>query len=99
MAASMRPDCTGAVPTGHEPHARHSPGRAADGMLSTVMQNSDTLLIRYGAIPEVARFANPEAIPAGRGDAVVIETHRGQELGTVLESLRPAREPVESEPP
>ena len=57
------------------------------------MVSETTLLVRYGAIPEVARFANPQAIRAVRGDGVIVETHRGSEYGTVLESLRPSAEP------
>jgi len=57
-----------------------------------------TLLVRYGAIPEVARFANPQGMTLARGDAVVVETHRGHELGTVLEELRISREPESGEP-
>src|SRR5262245_25265542 len=67
-------------------------------MLTSEMSSSSTLLIRYGVIPEVARFANPQAIPAARGDAVIVETHRGPELGTVLELLRVSAEPSRTEP-
>ena len=50
------------------------------------MQN--TLLVRYGNIPEVARFTYElPAVPA-RGERVVVQTHRGLELGTALEMLR-----------
>jgi cell fate regulator YaaT (PSP1 superfamily) len=55
--------------------------------------HSSTLLVRYGAIPEVARFANPQALPLDRGTAVVVTTHRGPELGAVLEEVRPSPEP------
>lgn len=46
-------------------------------------------LVRYGAIPEVARFAIRTDAPLARGDDVVVETHRGVELGTFLEEIRP----------
>jgi cell fate regulator YaaT (PSP1 superfamily) len=49
---------------------------------------SDTVLVRYGAVPEVARFASTEATPLRRGSRVVVQTRRGTELGTVLEALR-----------
>lgn len=49
-----------------------------------------TLLVRYGVIPEVARFGFDSSLALQRGEAVVVETHRGRELGTVLEEL-PAR--------
>jgi cell fate regulator YaaT (PSP1 superfamily) len=46
-------------------------------------------LVRYGAIPEVARFAST-VDELHRGDAVVVQTHRGLQLGSVVESLRTA---------
>jgi hypothetical protein len=49
---------------------------------------SPTLLVRYGAVPEVARFTHNLADPPGRNDRVVVSTHRGLELGTTLDSLR-----------
>ncbi len=45
-------------------------------------------LIRYGAVPEVARFALFSEIELKRGEQVVVETHRGLQLGTVLEQLK-----------
>ncbi|MCC7423812.1 MAG: hypothetical protein IT428_26400 [Planctomycetaceae bacterium] len=44
-------------------------------------------LVRYGAIPEVARFDIATEAPLVRGDAVVVRTHRGVQLGTYLEEL------------
>ena len=49
---------------------------------------SDTLLIRYGLIPEVARFSSNGDGPYRRGERVVVTTHRGVEIGTVLETVR-----------
>lgn len=46
---------------------------------------SQTALVRFGLVPEVARFALP--FRAARGDEVVIQTHRGRELGVVLDLL------------
>jgi PSP1 C-terminal conserved region len=44
-----------------------------------------TYLIRYGAMGHVARFrAGPPEGPFHRGQAVVIQSHRGMELGEVL---------------
>lgn len=57
------------------------------------------VLVRYGAIPEVARCQVPETLTVHRGDRVVIETHRGLLLGTVLEQVKVQPEPGESEPP
>jgi hypothetical protein len=51
---------------------------------------SQTLLVRYGIIPEVARFAHDLAESPGRHDRVVVNSHRGLELGTTLEALRSA---------
>ncbi len=53
-------------------------------------------LIRYGLARAVARFAaDPDAAPVafGRGEAVVIRTHRGVELGEVLAEAPDAFEP------
>lgn len=52
----------------------------------TMQQTATTVfLVRYGAVPEVARFlATAESTPS-RGDAVVVQTHRGLQLGSVLE--------------
>ena len=47
------------------------------------------ILVRYGAVPEVARFAHELAETPGRHEHVVVNSHRGVELGTVLEELRP----------
>ena len=57
------------------------------------------LLVRYGLIPEVARFTvdDGDASPA-RGTHVVVETHRGLLPGLVLGPVPPPREP-DAEPP
>lgn len=48
-----------------------------------------TLLIRYGTIPEVARFAaSPGEADWQRGQQVVVQSHRGVEMGTILEQTR-----------
>jgi cell fate regulator YaaT (PSP1 superfamily) len=54
---------------------------------------SQTILVRYGAIPEVARFEHHFAEPPVRHERVVVNSHRGQELGTTLESLHVAAGP------
>jgi hypothetical protein len=59
------------------------------GVLHTIGM-SQTILVRYGAIPEVARFAYDIAEAPARHERVVINSHRGLELGTTLESLRAA---------
>lgn len=57
------------------------------------------ILARYGAIPEVARCRWPLTTPPGRSQTVVLSTHRGPELGTVLDVLRPRQEPGEEAAP
>lgn len=60
------------------------------------MSTEDVYLIRYGVVPEVARCRNATTAAWSRGDAVVVETHRGLQAGSVLERLRsPA--PTETE--
>lgn len=46
---------------------------------------SKTVLVRYGAISEVARFVNASGTPLTRGTHVVIQSHRGLESGLLLE--------------
>ncbi len=45
-------------------------------------------LVRYGAVPEVARFDSPAADDYGRGTPVVVTSPRGLLLGTVLDQVR-----------
>lgn len=65
-------------------------------MITDAMTLTDIFLVRYGTVPEVARFVNntPE-IPA-RGEMVVVETDRGLQIGTVLERLKPSFDPAKS---
>jgi cell fate regulator YaaT (PSP1 superfamily) len=46
-------------------------------------------LVRYGTIPEVARFTCGSVAGLERGTSVVIETHRGLQIGTFLERVTP----------
>ena len=55
---------------------------------------SDTLLVRYGAIPEVARFACRLDQPPARHERVVVQSHRGPELGTTLDIVRASHSPL-----
>lgn len=51
---------------------------------------ASVVLVKYGTIPEVARFqAGDETHGLARGDAVVVRTHRGLQLGHILEAIRP----------
>lgn len=45
-------------------------------------------LVRYGTTPEVARCAVDAGTTFARGDAVVVRTHRGEQMGTLLERER-----------
>jgi cell fate regulator YaaT (PSP1 superfamily) len=47
-------------------------------------------LVRYGTVPEVARFAYQGDDSFSRGDRTVIDSHRGLQLGTILERLKPS---------
>lgn len=50
---------------------------------------STTLLVRYGTNPEVARFSASELLgPWERGQSVIVRTHRGVEMGSLLDVLR-----------
>ena len=57
----------------------------------------ETYLVRYGVVPEVTRCRSALAEPLARGESVVVTTHRGEQLGMVLERLRPASEETEFE--
>lgn len=46
---------------------------------------SHSVLVRYGMISEVARFADREGAALARGMRVVVRSHRGVEIGTLLE--------------
>ena len=55
-------------------------------------------LVRFGAVPEVARAGIPDSLDVTRGDVVVLRTHRGEEIGTALEFVRPPVEPNQESP-
>lgn len=46
-----------------------------------------THLVRYGRIPEVARFDSEDQPQMERGCHVVVQSHRGLQLGEFLESI------------
>lgn len=54
---------------------------------------TDIFLVRYGTVPDVARFACESAEIPHRGTPVVVETDRGLQMGTVLEQLKPNFDP------
>jgi hypothetical protein len=51
------------------------------------------VLVRYGAVPEVARCQLAGIEPVARGTQVVLQTARGEQLGVVLEPLKRRQEP------
>ena len=53
---------------------------------------NQTVLVRYGAISEVARFCNASGKMLRRGESVVLQTHRGIECGVLLEDAAQAEE-------
>lgn len=69
-----------------------------DTTSSTELDESSAtvVLVRYGVVPQVARFAAPDEIVASmaerqiRGKRVIVETDRGTEIGYVLEVVRKA---------
>jgi len=63
-------------------------------MSTTTLPVTTTLLVRYGIIPEVAKFQCDETVDFSRGSQVVISTHRGMQLGTIVEIIKPSDEPV-----
>lgn len=42
-------------------------------------------LVRYGSVPEVSRFVHRSEAVLSRGETVVVRTHRGLQLGSLLE--------------
>ena len=56
------------------------------------------VLVRYGRVPEVARFGLPEGMTVRRGERVVVAGPRGEVVGEVLEQLRRSPEPDAVEP-
>jgi len=58
-----------------------------------------TFFVRHGAVPEVIKASWPGPDSLSRGEKVVIQTHRGTGLGTVLEGMRPSQEPGAEESP
>lgn len=54
---------------------------------------TEIFLVRYGVVPDVARVVNQSTDLPERGMRVVIQTDRGQQLGIVLEHLKPSFDP------
>lgn len=46
------------------------------------------MLVRYGVVPEVGRFRCALSERPDRGAALIVNTHRGAELGTLLQFVR-----------
>jgi cell fate regulator YaaT (PSP1 superfamily) len=64
---------------------------------------SQIILVRYGAVPEVARFAHDFDTPPARLERVIVNSHHGLQIGTTLENLRAGGSrslaPTGAEPP
>lgn len=45
-------------------------------------------IVRYGRVPEIARYGLPDGVSVCRGDRVVIESPRGPLVADVLEQMR-----------
>jgi hypothetical protein len=58
------------------------------------MNDSKLSLVRYGSVPEVARFITRPAILPERGAPVVVRTHRGLQLGEMLDVVRRSGDPA-----
>lgn len=56
-------------------------------------------LVRYGTIPEVAQCDPGSVAGLARGASVVVETHRGLQVGTFLEWVREVHPADRAEPP
>lgn len=65
-------------------------------MVTIAEQTTQVWLIRYGAIPEVARFSVPVDLEISRGARVVLRSPRGLEMGLVLQAA-PSSSTHESE--
>ncbi len=63
-------------------------------MTTSTAISTDIYLVRYGTVPEVARFSNESPELPARGAAVVVETDRGLQMGAVLERLKPGFDPA-----
>ena len=63
-------------------------------MTTSTIASTEIFLVRYGTVPEVARFVNASAEFPARGVEVVVETDRGLQMGSVLERLKPGFDPA-----
>ncbi len=46
------------------------------------------ILVRYGTMPEVSRFDAEEIGPVARGERLLVQTHRGLQMGEALDPVR-----------
>lgn len=70
---------------------------ASPALIPDSATKSGFVLVRYGAVPEVAKFVHSSDLVPQRGEFVVVSTHRGSQLGSVLERLKPSPGDSESE--
>ena len=66
--------------------------------MTTAQEFWPVALVRFGRVPEVARFGLPDGLTVARGDRVVVDSPRGRLVGTVLERLARSPEPDAEEP-
>ncbi|MEZ6055774.1 MAG: hypothetical protein R3C01_03625 [Planctomycetaceae bacterium] len=66
---------------------------SSSGHLYFHIKNMSDYLVRYGVIPEVARCRGLVDVEMSRGDRVVVETHRGSQVGVIVDTLRVTAEP------
>jgi len=70
---------------------------ASSDLAATTSTKANFVLVRYGAVPEVAKFSLAADMVPTRGEPVVVTTHRGYQLGSVLERLKPSSNSSEGE--
>jgi cell fate regulator YaaT (PSP1 superfamily) len=58
-----------------------------DRLVNDRTANVRSVLVRYGTISEVARFDTDADLTLERGNRVVVKSHRGMEIGTLLEDV------------
>ncbi len=61
------------------------------------MNHLAVFLVRYGSVPEVARFVLRTDLALSRGENVIVRTHRGLQLGEVLDQVRSEGEEIDFE--
>jgi len=79
------------------PGLRYNAGMTTTSPMRTNPPVLTIYLVRHGTVPEVVKGSWAGEDRLTRGARVVLQTHRGLVLGTVLEGVRPAVEPDSEE--